>query len=288
MTKIAGRVAVVTGGGSGIGRALAKALAKEGASVAVADILLENAMKVAAEIVAEGGVAESFHCDVCDRESVMALKTAVTDKLGAVSLLFANAGATSFERLTDMTRDDVDWIVQVNLMGVTHCLLAFYPDMVAAGDGHVFATASSAGLLPSMVPYHVPYSAAKMGVIGLMLNLRIEAAEHGVGCTVLCPGGVESGMKDNNARYRPDRFGGPGEGGVKLPEGFSQMVKLEFRPAEEVAQLCLRAVENDRPLVITDGAMRKVFRETYVDMVEAAFDDVDAFDRALRDARKTG
>ena len=281
MTEIAGKIAVVTGGGSGIGRALAMALASEGASVAVADIMMENAEAVVAEITASGGSAKAFRCDVCDRDAVMTLKSDINRTMGAVSLLFANAGATSFERLTDMTHDDVDWIVQVNLLGVTHCLLAFYPDMVASRDGHVFATASSAGLLPSMVPYHAPYSAAKLGVIGMMLNLRIEAAEYGVGCTVLCPGGVESGMKDNNARYRPDRFGGPGEGGVTLPEGFFQQVKLQFRPAEEVARMCLQAVRNDRPLVITDGAMRSVFQETYVDMVMSAFDDVDAFDASL-------
>lgn len=281
MTEIAGKTAVVTGGGSGIGRALAMALASEGASVAVADIMMENAEAVVAEITASGGSAKAFRCDVCDRDAVMTLKSDINRTMGAVSLLFANAGATSFERLTDMTHDDVDWIVQVNLLGVTHCLLAFYPDMVASRDGHVFATASSAGLLPSMVPYHAPYSAAKLGVIGMMLNLRIEAAEYGVGCTVLCPGGVESGMKDNNARYRPDRFGGPGEGGVTLPEGFFQQVKLQFRPAEEVARMCLQAVCNDRPLVITDGAMRSVFQETYVDMVMSAFDDVDAFDASL-------
>lgn len=281
MTEIAGRTAVVTGGGSGIGRALAKSLASEGAAVAVVDILLENAQAVADEIGAEGGSAKAFRCDVCDRDSVAAMKADVTRELGPVSLLFANAGATSFDRFTEMTRDDVDWIIQVNLMGVTHCLLAFYPDMVAARDGHVFATASSAGLLPSMVPYHVPYSGAKMGVIGMMLNLRIEAAEYGVGCTVLCPGGVESGMKDNNARYRPEKFGGPEDGGVKLPEGFFQQVKLQFRPAEEVALMCLQAVKNDRPLVFTDGAMRQTFQDTYVDMVMAAFDDVDAFDKSL-------
>lgn len=286
MTQIGGRTAVVTGGGSGIGRALANSLATEGASVAIADIIMENAEAVAAEINANGGTAMAVHCDVCDRESVRAMKEEVTRSLGAVSLLFANAGATSFERLTDMTEDDVDWIIQVNLMGVTNCLLAFYPDMVAAGDGHIFATASTAGLMPSWVPYHAPYSGAKMGIIGMMLNLRHEASEAGVGCTVLCPGGVESGMKDNNARYRPERFGGPGEGSVKIPEGFKDHGDLYFRPAEEVAQMCLQAVQGNRPMVITDGAMRQTFRETYLDVVMGAFDDIDEFERTLNQSRQ--
>ncbi len=283
MTRIDGRTAVVTGGGSGIGRALANSLATEGASVAIADIIMENAEAVAGEINARGGTAMAVHCDVCDRESVRAMKEEVTRSLGPVSLLFANAGATSFERLTDMSEDDVDWIIQVNLMGVTNCLLAFYPDMVAAGDGHIFATASTAGLMPSWVPYHAPYSGAKLGIIGMMLNLRHEASEAGVGCTVLCPGGVESGMKANNARYRPERFGGPGEGSVKIPEGFKDHGDLYFRPAEEVAQMCLHAVQRNRPMVITDGSMRRIFRETYLDVVMGAFDDIDEFERTLNE-----
>lgn len=282
MTDIAGRVALVTGGGSGIGKALAKALAAEGASVAIADIILENAQGVADEIKACGATAVAVHCDVCNRDSVNKVKTEVANALGPVSLLFANAGATSFERLIDMTENDVDWIIQVNLMGVTNCLLAFYPDIVAAQDGHIFATASTAGLMPSWVPYHAPYSAAKLGVIGMMLNLRFEASEAGVGCTVLCPGGVVSGMNANNARYRPQRFGGPGEGPVKVPEGFNpQHGDLYFRPAEEVAQMCLQAVRKNRPMVITDGSLRQVFTDTYLEIVMGAFDDVDEFEREL-------
>ena len=281
MTEIAGRTAMVTGGGSGIGRALSVALSRAGASVAVVDVLPENAEAVVGEIRSSGGTAQAFVCDVCDRDSVKAVKEEVNSTLGPVSLLFANAGATYFEYLPEMTENDVDWILQVNLLGVTNCLLAFYPDMVQAGDGHVMATASAAGLLPSWVPYHAPYSGAKMGVIGMMLNLRVEALEAGVGCTVLCPGGVESGMKDNNARYRPPRFGGPQEGGVAIPEGFFQEASLHFRPALEVAEMCLLAVRENRPLVVTDGSMRRLYLEGYHEMVMQAFDQVDDFDRGI-------
>ncbi len=282
MTDIKNRTAFVTGGGSGIGRGLALELAAQGARVAVADIILDNAQKVADEIIAAGGAAVAVHCDVCERDAVVAAKRQVEEQLGPVSLLFANAGATSFERITDMTENDVDWILQVNLMGVTNCVLAFYPDMVAARDGHIFATASTAGLMPTFVPYHAPYSAAKMGIIGMLLNLSVEAAEFNVGCTVLCPGGVQSGMKDNNASYRPARFGGPGEGGIKIPKEFAAHDDLVFRPADEVAKLCLQAVVNNRPMVISDARMRKTFQDGYLQIVMGAFDDVDAFDRQLQ------
>lgn len=281
MTEIAGKTAVVTGVGSGIGRALALALATQRARVVIADIMADNAKAVAAEIRAKGGEATAFSCDVSDRTSVQDMKQAANAAFGRVSLLFANAGVTSFERLTDMSPNDIEWIMQVNLMGVTHCVTAFLPDMYAAGDGHIVATASLAGLLPSWVPYHAPYSAAKAGIIGLMLNLRTEAAEHGVGCSVLCPGGVQSGMKENNARYRPQRFGGPDEGPVKIPENFFADVKLKFRPPEDVAQMVLRAVRANRAMIVTDPSNRQIFMDTYFKIVQDAFDDVDAFERSL-------
>jgi NAD(P)-dependent dehydrogenase (short-subunit alcohol dehydrogenase family) len=278
MVEIGGRVAVVTGGGSGIGRGLAMALAAEGASVAVADIRLDGAEAVAEEITAQGGRAIGVVCDVSDRASVHRMKARVEADLGTASLLFANAGATHFDRMSEMSEDDVDWILSVNLIGVSNCTMAFLPDMMAARDGHVVATASMAGLLPGWIPQHAPYSGAKLGVVGMMLNLRIEAAEYGVGVTVLCPGGVITGMK-NSPSYRPERFGGPSDRKVRRPEGFFEKVKLAFRPPEEAAQMVLRAVRDNRPMVVTDGSLRQVFVDTYVNVVMDAFDEADAFDR---------
>jgi NAD(P)-dependent dehydrogenase (short-subunit alcohol dehydrogenase family) len=281
VTDIRGRVALVTGAGSGIGRGLALALAAEGASVAVADIRPEGARAVADEVKKGGGRAIGVVCDVSDRASVRRMKAEAEAALGPVSLLFANAGATAFDRLTDMTEDDVDWILQVNLMGVTNCLLVFLPPMIAARDGHVVATASMAGVLPGWIPYHAPYSAAKLGVVGMMLNVRIELAEHGVAATVLCPGGVTTSMKDSPS-YRPARFGGPSNDKVRRPEGFFEEANLAFRPPEEAAQMVLRAVRDNRAMVVTDGSMRRYFTDTYVNVVMEAFDEADAFDRKAR------
>jgi NAD(P)-dependent dehydrogenase (short-subunit alcohol dehydrogenase family) len=274
-----GKAALVTGGGSGIGRSLAMALANEGARVVVADIMLDNARSVADAIKQSGGEALAVHCDVSDRAAVKRMKAAANEAFGTVSLLFPNAGAVSFQRLTDMAEHDVDWIIQVDLMGVVHCLTAFLPDMIAAREGHVLATASAAGLIPTFVPYHAPYSSAKMGVIGMILNLRHELAEFGVGATVLCPFGVDTGMKDNNERYRPDRFGGPRNEPVKLPGTFFEDIAIQFRSPDEVAQMAMRAVRDNRPMVVTDATQRKTFIEGYANLVMNAFDDVEAFDR---------
>jgi NAD(P)-dependent dehydrogenase (short-subunit alcohol dehydrogenase family) len=279
MTDISGKAAVVTGGGGGIGRGLAIELSKQGASVAVADILLENAQKVADEINAAGGKAVALHCDVCDRASINAMRDAAIEALGPVQLVFANAGATSFDPLMEMSDDDVDWIVTVNLHGVINTTRAFLPQMMELGQGgHICATASMAGLLPGWIPVHVPYSAAKAGIIGFMMNLALEMAEHDIHTTSYCPGGVASKMKENNARYRPERFGGPGAKEVFVPDVSFEAKPMEFFNPLDVAPMVLNAVRNNRPFVFDHASQRAEFRRTYSGIVEACYDDIEAWE----------
>ena len=275
MTDITGRTAVVTGGGNGIGMGLAKELARQGAKVAVADIIPENAEKVAAAIRDAGGEAMAVTCDVCERGSIDAIKNAVHETFGPVTLLFANAGATSCEPLMEMSDDDVDWILQVNLHGVMNTTRAFLPDMIAAKGGHVCATASMAGLLPGWIPVHAPYSAAKAGIIGLMMNLGLELAEHNIFTTSYCPGGVATGMKDNNARYRPARFGGPGEAELHVSDASTNAKSMAFYSPDAVAPMVLDAVRNNRQFVFDHPEQRAEFRRTYSGIVEACYDAAD-------------
>jgi NAD(P)-dependent dehydrogenase (short-subunit alcohol dehydrogenase family) len=281
VTEIRGKAAFVTGAGSGIGRGLAVALADAGASVVVSDILAEEARRVAEEIDANGGAAVAIACDVSDRGSVAQAKHEASEAFGPVLLLFANAGVTSWQRLTEMTESDVDWIFGVNLMGVVNCLQAFLPDMIAARDGHACATSSVAGLCPAWLPYHTAYSATKMGVIGLMLNLRYELAEAGVGASVLVPGPVVSGISRNTARSRPQRFGGPTDARVELPLLAREMVGAEegFRQPEEVAAMVIRAVRANEPIVLTSSD-REPFHKTYVDLVMRGFSALTASEGA--------
>jgi NAD(P)-dependent dehydrogenase (short-subunit alcohol dehydrogenase family) len=291
VTEIAGKAAVVTGGGSGIGMGLAKELARQGAAVAVADINLDNAEKVASEIRAAGGSAIALHCDVCDRGSIKAMKQQANAALGPITLVFANAGATAFTPLVEMSDDDVDWIVHVNLMGVMYTVRAFLGDLIAAGDGHICATASMAGLLPGWMPDHVPYSAAKAGIIGMMMNLAIELKPSGIHTTSYCPGGVASGMKVNNGQYRPARFGGPDAvAEVQFSGKSTTHSSLDFYHPEAVAPMVLDAVRNNRAFVFDHADQRRLFRETYVDVVEACYDASEAWERehGLPEANPTG
>jgi NAD(P)-dependent dehydrogenase (short-subunit alcohol dehydrogenase family) len=279
MTEISGKTAVVTGGGSGIGQALCTELAQAGARVVVADIIADKAEAVAGAIRASGGEAIAVKADVCERAAVKALKDAANAAYGPVQLLFANAGATSFERLTAMTDDDVDWLFQVNLMGVVYCLQVFIPQIMASGDGHVVATASMSGLLPGWVPSQSCYASAKMGIIGMILNLRYELGLQGIGASVLCPGPTSTGMKDNNGLYRPERFGGPTAGPVAIPAEFTSdpNQNLNFRDPVDVAQMTLRAVRDNFPLIVLDAEDREHFERTYLDIVNEAFKRAEEF-----------
>jgi NAD(P)-dependent dehydrogenase (short-subunit alcohol dehydrogenase family) len=276
MKELHSKVSLVTGGGSGIGRALAIALAAEGSPVVIADIIEANAEAAAREIRERGGRAIGVACDVSERSGVQKMRAAAIQAFGPVSLLFANAGATSLERITEMTESDIDWILDVNLRSVLNCLHTFLPDMIAARQGHVVTTASMAGLLPSWIPSHVPYTAAKAGAIAAMINLREEVSEFGIGVTVLCPGGVKSNMMQTLS-YRPARFGGPSQATLSAPE---RSANIYFRPPEEVAQMVLIAIRENRPMVVTDESRRALF-ENYADLVYRAFDDAAAFDKAL-------
>jgi NAD(P)-dependent dehydrogenase (short-subunit alcohol dehydrogenase family) len=136
-----------------------------------------------------------------------------------------------------------------------------------------------AGLLPGWIPVHVPYSAAKMGIIGLMRNLSLEMAPYGIETTIYCPGGVATGMKENNSRYRPARFGGPSDAEVHITDASFKGKSIAFFSPGQIAPIVLRAVRNNRPFVFDHAEQREDFRRTYSSVVEACYDDIDAYMR---------
>jgi NAD(P)-dependent dehydrogenase (short-subunit alcohol dehydrogenase family) len=184
-----------------------------------------------------------------------------------------------FNRLTDMSDADIDWVIQVNLLGVINCLHAFLPDMMHLQEGHVVATASSSALLAPFATHHPAYVAAKSGVVGLMLSMRAQLREFGIGATALCPGRVSTHIV-NSPSYRPARFGGPSNAAIELPSGAKEDSGAPtFRPPEEVAQMVLEAIHENRAVVVTDGSQRAMFDEGFADLVLSAFDEATQFDR---------
>lgn len=185
-----GAVALVTGGASGIGRALSEELARRGASVVLADLQDRVAEAVAVGIRAAGGKATSARLDVADAAAVASLIADVAARHGRLDYLFNNAGIGSGGLAEQVPLEDWIRVIDVNLKGVVHGILAAYPRMLAQGFGHIVNTASMAGLMP--VPLASSYVATKFAVVGLSRTLRVEAARRGVRVSVVCPGAIRT------------------------------------------------------------------------------------------------
>jgi NADP-dependent 3-hydroxy acid dehydrogenase YdfG len=196
MQELAGKIALVTGAASGIGRAMAERFAAEGMQLVLVDVdepLLERA---AAELGGEAHVV-----DVTDTEALEALSRNVP----TVHVLCPNAGVAPVGPALDMDRKTWDWLLGVNLHQVVHLTRLYGPRMVEQGDGHIVYTASGAGILA--VPTLGPYCVTKHGVVALAETLFLELQGTGVGVSVLCPGLVKTGIFESE-RNRPERFGG--------------------------------------------------------------------------------
>jgi NAD(P)-dependent dehydrogenase (short-subunit alcohol dehydrogenase family) len=245
LTGFADRVAVITGGGSGIGRALALAFAREGAHVVVAD-LDEAAMgETCGAVQALGRGALAVRTDVADLAQVEALADRAYRRFGAVHLLCNNAGVVVSGGLEHATRQDWQWLIEVNLWGVIHGLLAFLPRMIAQGPGgHVLNTASMAGLVASQGLGI--YTTTKYAVVGLSETLAKDLRPYGIGVSVLCPMGVATRIREAE-RGRPAALRNP-SGRERAPS--VQLIGRTLTP-EEVAELALAAIRERQLYVIT-------------------------------------
>jgi NAD(P)-dependent dehydrogenase (short-subunit alcohol dehydrogenase family) len=182
-------VAVVTGAGSGIGRATARLLAQLGAKVHCADLDAESAEHVARDI----GTAVAHRLDVSDAAAVEALAARVFDQDGAVDILHNNAGIGHAGDVEHTTTEDWRRVIEVNLLGVAYGVAAFVPRMLRQGRGaHIVNTASGLGLMPAA--QMAPYCASKFGVVGMSEALNAELAPRGIHVTALCPGIIDTGI----------------------------------------------------------------------------------------------
>lgn len=193
MQPLAGQVAVVTGGGRGIGAAIGARLAELGASVVVcgrADAPLQETVKA---ICAAGGRGSAAVCDVQDFKSVAAVAAAVQRDFGRCDVLVNNAGIGAFgRRLHETEPEQWDAVLNTNLRGVFYCIRAFAPMMIAAGSGHIINISSLAGKNP--VPRAAAYAASKWGLNGLTVSVAEELREHNVRVSVVCPGSVDTDL----------------------------------------------------------------------------------------------
>jgi short-subunit dehydrogenase len=195
------RVAVITGASSGIGWALAKALAAEGCKVGLIARRLDKLEALAGEIAQAGGTAATSAADVADRVQTVAAVQDVASRLGPVDLLVANAGVGAPTLLEPVNIADIEKMIQVNLLGVIYAIEAVLPDMLRRGQGHLAAVSSLAAY--KGLPGESAYCASKAAVNTYMEGLRIHLRGRGIAVTTLCPGFIKTPMTDVNQFHMP-------------------------------------------------------------------------------------
>ncbi len=245
LTSLKDRTAVVTGGASGIGRALALLFAREGANVVVADLDEAGMAETVAGVSQAGRRALAVKIDVSRLADVEALADRAFGEFGAVHVVCNNAGVALWGGLESVTHKDWEWAMGVNLWGVIHGVEAFVPRMVAGKQpGHVVNTASMAGLIASQGLGI--YNTTKYAVVGLSETLQKDLRGYDIGVSVLCPMGVNTQIRQSD-RNRPAAL----RNEAAEREGRAVELIGRYLPPEHVAERVLRAIYANRLYVIT-------------------------------------
>ena len=263
MKEFAGRTAFITGGASGIGFGLARALLAEGAKVAIADIR-QDALDAALERL-DNQQAIGIRLDVASRDDFAAAADEAETRLGPVSLLINNAGINLFQTIDESTYDDWDWVLGVNLFGVINGVQTFTPRMKERNrGGHIVNTASMAGFLAGPVPGI--YNCAKFAVRGLSESLRYSLAPHHIGVSVLCPGLVKTHIYASDD-IRPETLGVRGK---PVDKAFNtQLARVHDAGMEpdEVAAKTLSAVRDNKFYIFPHPEFKDELREVFDEII---------------------
>jgi Short-chain alcohol dehydrogenase of unknown specificity len=263
-----GRTAVVTGGGSGIGRGIALGLADEGMRVALLDLNLDGAQAVAREIEGRGGEALGLEANVTSSESLAGAAKEVVARFGGVHVLCANAGVMlPIGPLIEKSESDWEYVFSVNMHGVVKTVDAFLPHLRAADEAHIVNTASLGGVVSvPQFPIGV-YIASKYACVGYSECLRYELGQQGIGVSVLCPGVVQSELYRTSAAQRPERFGGPE---VVTPPGIDANASTggppQALPAEAVGPIVVRGIRENRLHIFTHPSALPIAEQRFATM----------------------
>lgn len=275
MKNLKGKVAVITGAASGIGRALALRLADEGARLALSDVQDEALAETARMAVARGAKeVHSEHLDVADKAAFFAYADRVAQHFGAVHLVINNAGVALGSTVREMDMQDMEWLMGINFWGVVYGTKAFLPHLERAGEGHIVNISSVFGIIG--VPTQSAYNASKFAVRGFTEALRQELEIEGsrVSCTCVHPGGIKTNIARNA------RMSAKGTLGRDKESAADQFDKIAQTTPDEAARVILAGVKADKRRVLI-GADAYV-----IDRVQRSFPTL--YQKALAIASKLG
>jgi short-subunit dehydrogenase len=243
MTDFTGKVVVITGAAHGLGEATAKAFAARGAKLALCDIDSEGLSRVKGVLEAHGAKVLTGIVDVTQASQFKEFSEQVYEEFGFVDVLVNNAGVVLAGRMEDMTLEDWQWIIGINMWGVIHGTHFFYPEMMRRGSGHIVNIASAAGFIP--LPILSAYSGTKSAVLSMTRVWRAEGAIHGVGFTAICPGVMNTNISESlrmctGTERKP--IPEPGEKANRF------MASKRYDPAN-VAETIVLAVEKNKSVV---------------------------------------
>ncbi len=269
MEQLEGKVAVVTGGGSGIGEGIATACADAGMRVVIADIEADQAERVANALRETGAEAIAVQTDVTDPDALDALAADAYEAFGAVHLLCNNAGVISVGEIASTTPGDWQWLFGVNLFGVVHGIQAFVPRMrQQGGEAHIVNTGSMSSISATRAVEVGVYCATKHAVLGLSETLRNELEADGIGVSILCPGGVATQLFAAD-RNLPEELRG------RVTPPVQERREVERMQPREVGELVVQAVRENRFWIITHPERRGTI-ERRAQRLLAAFDEAAA------------
>ncbi len=264
MEEFEGKVAVVTGGASGIGSGMCRRFAGAGMGVVVADLDEDGAEGLSGELRSGGARSIAVQTDVADLASVERLAAVALEEMGSVDLVCNNAGVFIGGSIREITRDDWRWVMSVNLDGVFHGCKVFVPILLQGGrGGHIVNTSSVGGFLTA--PMAAVYSATKFAVVAYSEALRTDLEPDGIGVSILCPGPIRTKLAECD-KHRPSDLPSAGNHSGVLWD----MIRDGLDPIE-VGEIVLRGVRANAPYIFTHPEWRDALEERF-ERVLAGFD----------------